>query len=75
MIKLKSPKDGQWQKNEGTKPQRIPKATFNILMARYKEGRAGIRGHENRTIWNTKSGSLVSLSQTSTSTVGSSSGK
>jgi hypothetical protein len=44
MIKLKSMKDGQWQKNEGGKPQRGPKATFDILMAKYKEGRAGIRG-------------------------------
>jgi hypothetical protein len=47
MIKPKSPKDGQWQKNEGSRPQRCPKATFNILMAKYKEARAGIRGRKN----------------------------
>jgi hypothetical protein len=47
MIKPKSLKDGQWQMNEGSKPQRRPKATFDILMAKYKEGRAGLRGHEN----------------------------
>jgi hypothetical protein len=47
MIKPKSMNDGQWKKNEGSKPQQHPKATFNILMAKYKEGRAGIRGHEN----------------------------
>jgi hypothetical protein len=47
MIKPKSPKDGQWQKNEGGKPQQCPKATFHILMAKYKEGRAGIRWCEN----------------------------
>jgi hypothetical protein len=47
MIKPKSPKDGQWQKNEGGKPQQCPKATFHILMAKYKEGRAGIRCCEN----------------------------
>jgi hypothetical protein len=47
MIKPKSPKGGQWQKNEGGKPQQHPKATFDILMAKYKEGRADIRGHEN----------------------------
>jgi hypothetical protein len=40
----KSPKDSQWQKNEEGKPQRCPKATFDILMAKYKEGRADIRG-------------------------------
>jgi hypothetical protein len=69
MIKPKSPKDGQWQKNEGSKLQKYPKATFDILMAKYKEGRAGIRGRENWTIRNTKPDSLVSLSQVSTSSV------
>jgi hypothetical protein len=34
MINLKSPKDGQWQKNDGGKPQHCPKATFDILMAK-----------------------------------------
>jgi hypothetical protein len=47
MIKPKSSKDDQWQKNERSKPQRCPKATFDILMAKYKEARAAIRGHEN----------------------------
>jgi hypothetical protein len=47
MIKPKSPKDGQWQKNEGDKPQRCPKVTFDILMSKYKEGRADVREHEN----------------------------
>jgi hypothetical protein len=45
IIKPKSPKGGHWQKNEGCKPQQRPKATFHILMAKYKEVRAGIRGH------------------------------
>jgi hypothetical protein len=75
MIKPKSPKSGQWQKNEGGKPQRHPKATFDILMAKYKEGRASIRRHKNWTIRNMKPDSPVSLSQASSSTVGSSSGK
>jgi hypothetical protein len=75
MIKLKSLKDGQWRKNEGGKLQHRPKATFNIFMAKYKEGRAGIKGCENWNIQNTKSNSLVSLSQASSSTAGSSSGK
>jgi hypothetical protein len=47
MIKPKSPKDDQWQKNERSKPQQCPKATFDILMAKYKEGRADIKEHEN----------------------------
>jgi hypothetical protein len=47
MIKPNSPKGGQWQKNEGGKPQQRPKATFDILMAKYKEGRADLRGREN----------------------------
>jgi hypothetical protein len=75
MIKLKSLKDGQWQKNEGGKLQRCPKATFDILMAKYKEGNAGIRGRENRTIWNLKPDRPVSPSQASSSTAKSSSGK
>jgi hypothetical protein len=48
MIKPKSLKGGQWQKNEGGKPQQCPKATFDNLMAKYNEGMAGIRGHETR---------------------------
>jgi hypothetical protein len=75
MIKPKSLKDGQWQKNEGSKPQRRLKATFNILMAKYKEGRAGIRGRENWTIRNTKLDSSVYLGQASTSVTGGSFGK
>jgi hypothetical protein len=57
------------------KPQRCPKATFNILMAKYKEGKVDIRDCENQTIRNTKPDSPVSLGQASTSTVGTSSGK
>jgi hypothetical protein len=37
--------DDQAEKSEGW-----PKATFKILMAKYKEGRADIRGHKNWTI-------------------------
>jgi hypothetical protein len=73
MIKPKNLRIGWWMKNEWSKPQSHPKATFNILMAKYKEGRADIRGHENRTIWFTKLDHSISLDQTSTSTVGSSS--
>jgi hypothetical protein len=75
MIKPKSLKDDQWQKNEGGKPQRCPKATFDILMAKYKEDMADIRRHENQTIQNTKLDSPVSLSQANTSATGSSSDK
>jgi hypothetical protein len=75
MIKLKSLKDGQWQKNERSKPQQRPKAIFDILMDKYKKGRADIREHKNQTIWNAKADSPVSLSQASSSVVGSSSAK
>jgi hypothetical protein len=47
MIKSKSTKDGQWQKIERSKPQHCPMATFDILMAKYKEGKADIREREN----------------------------
>jgi hypothetical protein len=50
MIKPTSSKDGQWQKNERSKPQQCLKFTFDILMAKYKEGRADIRGYKNQTI-------------------------
>jgi hypothetical protein len=62
MIKPKSLKDCQWQKNEEGKPQHRAKTTFDILMAKYKEGRANVRGRKNWTIWNPKPDSLVSLS-------------
>jgi hypothetical protein len=71
MIKPKSPKDGRWHKNERSKPPQRSKATFDILMVKYKEGRAGIRGHENRTIRNDKPDSPVSLSQANTFAAGS----
>jgi hypothetical protein len=75
MIKPKSPKDGQWRKNDKSKSQQRPKVTFDILMAKYKEGRAGIRERKNWTIRNIKPNSLVSVSQASTSTAGSLSSK
>jgi hypothetical protein len=49
MIKSKSPKDGQWQKSKRTKSQQCPKATLDMLMAKYKEGMASIWGRENQT--------------------------
>jgi hypothetical protein len=34
------------QRGGGDKPQCHPKATFDILMAKYKEDRADVRGHK-----------------------------
>jgi hypothetical protein len=48
MIKCKSPIDGQWKRHDRSKPQSRPKATFIIVMAKYKEGSAGIRGQQTR---------------------------
>jgi hypothetical protein len=78
MIKPKSLKDGQWQKNEGMgggASRNAAQRTFDILMAKYMEGRANIMGCENWTIRNPKLDSPVSLSQVSSSTTGSSSSK
>jgi hypothetical protein len=57
-YQAKKSKGWPMAKNERGKPQRRPKATFNILMAKYKEGRAGIRGMKielsgipNWTVW------------------------
>jgi hypothetical protein len=57
------------------KPQQRPNVTFDILMAKYKEGSADIMEHKNRTIRNVKLDSPVSLSQASNFAVGSSSAK
>jgi hypothetical protein len=73
MIGPKNPKIGQWKKNEGSKPQSHPKVTFDILMAKYRGGKAGIRGCENWTIRFPKQDHPVSLDQASTSALGSSS--
>jgi hypothetical protein len=50
MISPKHPETGRWKKNDGSKPRSHPNVTFNILMAKHKDGKAGFRGHENRTI-------------------------
>jgi hypothetical protein len=50
MIRPKKSKIGRWKKNERSKPRSHPKATFNILMSKYGDDKADIRGHENQTI-------------------------
>jgi hypothetical protein len=50
MIKPKNPEIGRWKKNERSRPRSRPKATFDILMAKYKDGKNDIRGHKNQTI-------------------------
>jgi hypothetical protein len=73
MIRPKNPKIGQWKKNEISKPRSCPRLTFDILLVKYRDGQAGIRGHENWIIRFLKPNHLVSLDQTSTSTAGCSS--
>jgi hypothetical protein len=50
MIMPKNPEIGRWKKNERSKPRSRPKVTFDILMAKYRDGMAGFKGHENWTI-------------------------
>jgi hypothetical protein len=50
MIRPKNPKIGRWKKHERSKPRSHPKATFDILMAKYRDSKAGIRGRKNWTI-------------------------
>jgi hypothetical protein len=50
MIRPKNPKIGRWKNNEGSKPPSHPKVTFDILMAKYRGGKASIKSRENRTI-------------------------
>jgi hypothetical protein len=50
MIRLKNPKIGRWKKNERSKPRSRLKVTFDILMAKYRDGKTGFRGRKNQTI-------------------------
>jgi hypothetical protein len=51
MIRPKNPEIGWWKKNERSKPRSCPKVIFDILMDKYRDGKASTRGPENRTIW------------------------
>jgi hypothetical protein len=49
-IRPKNPEIGRWKKNERSKQHSHPKVTFDILMAKYRDGKASIRGRKNQTI-------------------------
>jgi hypothetical protein len=51
MIRPKNPKIGRWKKNERSKARSRSKVTFNILVAKYRDGKADIRGCKNYNIW------------------------
>jgi virulence-associated protein VagC len=51
MIMPKNLKIDRWKKNERSKQQSHPKVTFDVLMAKYRDGKADIRGRKNWTIW------------------------
>jgi hypothetical protein len=73
MIRTKNREIGRWKKNKRSKTRSHPKVTFDILMSKYRDGKADIRGHKNRTIQFPKLDHPISLDQPSTSTTGSSS--
>jgi hypothetical protein len=73
MIWPKNLEIGQWKKNERSKPWSHSKVTFDILMAKYRDGKADFRGRENRSIRFPKPDYPVSLDQASTSMAASSS--
>jgi hypothetical protein len=50
MIRPRNLEIDRWKKNERSNPRSRPKVTFDILMAKYRDGKAGIRGRKNRTI-------------------------
>jgi hypothetical protein len=50
MLRPKNPEIGRWKKNERSKPRSRPKVTFDILMAKYRDGKTNIKGRENQTI-------------------------
>jgi hypothetical protein len=47
MIRPKNLEIGRWKKNKRSKPRSHPKVTFDTLMAKYRDGKASIRGHKN----------------------------
>jgi hypothetical protein len=73
MIRPKNPEIHRWKKNEKSKPRSRSKVTFDILMAKYRDGKASIRDRKNWIIQFPKSDHPVSLNQAKTSTAGSSS--
>jgi hypothetical protein len=72
MIKPKNLEIGRWKKNERSKPRSCPKVTFDILMAKCRDGKASFKAHKNQTTWFPKPDYPISLDQTSTSTAASS---
>jgi hypothetical protein len=66
MIRPKNLEIGRWMKNERSKPRSHPKAMFDIFMAKYRDGKADIRGRKNRTIQFPKLDHPISLDQAST---------
>jgi hypothetical protein len=44
IIRPKNLEIGRWKKNERSKSRSRPKVAFNILMAKYRDGKAGFRG-------------------------------
>jgi hypothetical protein len=47
MIRPKNLEISRWKKNERSKPRSRPKVTFNILMAKYGDGKAGFKDRKN----------------------------
>jgi hypothetical protein len=62
MVKPKSMEAGRWKVNEKSKPPSCPKATFDILLDKYQEGRAGVMKHKNWALRLDKPEHPVSLS-------------
>jgi hypothetical protein len=46
MIRPQNLEISRWNKNKRSMPRSRPKATFDILMAKYRDGKASIRGHK-----------------------------
>jgi hypothetical protein len=49
MIRPKNLEISRWKKKERSKPRSHSKVTFNILMTKYRDGKAGFRGHKTRS--------------------------
>ena len=49
-FKPRSPEVGHWKTNERRQSPPCPKACFDIVLAKYKDGQAGVRKHEEKHV-------------------------
>ena len=69
-FKPRSPEVGRWKANERRQSPPRPKANFDTLLAKYKDGRAGVRKREEKYAKNSRPAHSVGSSSSRASTSG-----